>query len=123
MAGGGIIVAAGCSGCGFIWKKAIAIKSTATHISMKPMMIIVRNAPISSIIDAVENKPTLAFDERFLSDRLAKKAATIAKTHRTTMTRNTAPIADVTSLMGTFVVTAGIPLNDEIVDQLPFHDG
>ena len=30
--GGGAIVDTGCSGCGFIWKKAIAINSAAIHI-------------------------------------------------------------------------------------------
>ena len=117
------MVAAGCSGCGFIWKKAIAIKSTAIHIRIMPIKIIVRNAPMSSSKDPVENKLMLAFDERVLSDRLAKKAATIAKTHRTTMTKNIAPNADVTSLIDMFVVTGVIPRSDEIVDQLPFHDG
>ena len=90
---------------------------------MTPIKIIVRNAPMSSSKDPVENKPTLAFDERVLSDRLAKKAATIAKTHRITSAKNIAPNADVTSLIGIFEVTGVIPLNDEIVDQLPFQVG
>ena len=35
---------------------------------------------------AVENKPTLAFDERTFSDLSWKKAATMTKTHNTTNT-------------------------------------
>ena len=61
---------------------------------------------MSSSREPVENKPTLDFDERVLSDRLAKKAATMAKTHRINMTKNIAPNADVTSPMGIFEVFA-----------------
>ena len=53
---------------------------------------------------AVENKPTLVFAERVFSDRLAKKAATIAKIQRTTSTKNSAPNTDVTSPMVMFEV-------------------
>jgi len=119
----GAIVAAGCSGCGFIWKKAIAINSAAIHIRMTPIKIIVRNAPMISNRAPVENRPTLAFAESVLSDRLAKKAATIAKIQRTTSTKNNAPNADVISPMGIFEVAGVIPRNDESVDQLPFHVG
>ena len=90
---------------------------------MAPMKIIVRNAPMISNRAAVENRPTLAFAESVLSDRLAKKAATIAKTHRTTSTKNTAPSMDVTSLVVMFEVFGVRPRNDEIVDQLPFQVG
>ncbi len=105
----------GCSGCGFIWKKAIAINSTATHIRMAPTKIIIKNAPINSSKAPVENKPTLAFDDKVLSDRLAKKAATIAKTQRTTSTKNTAPNIDATALAVMFEVFGVMLLNDEIV--------
>jgi hypothetical protein len=87
------------------------------------MKIIVRNAPMIRSRDAVENKPTIAFDERVLSDRLAKKAATIPKAQTMTSTKNIAPNADVTSPVDIFEVTGVMPRNDEIVDQLPFHDG
>jgi hypothetical protein len=90
---------------------------------MAPMKIIVRTAPMISNRDAVENRLTFAFDERVLSDRLAKKAATIAKTHRITNTKNIAPNADVTLLTLMFEVFGVIPRNDEIVDQLPFQVG
>ena len=103
---GAAIVDTGCSGCGFIWKKAIAINNAAIHIRMKPMKIIVRNAPMSSSKPPVENNPTLVFVERVFSDRLAKKAATIAKTQRITRTKNTAPIMDVTSPWVMFDVCA-----------------
>ena len=72
--GGGVDIAATgcCSGCVFIWKKAIAINSAAIHMRMKPMAIIARNAPMSSRIAPVENRPTPVFAERALNDRLAR---------------------------------------------------
>ena len=90
---------------------------------MAPIKTIVKNAPMISSKDAVENRPTLVFVERVLSDLRIKKAATIEKTHRITSTKNTAPNADVTLLTLMFEVFGVMPLKDEIVDQLPFHDG
>jgi len=117
--------AGACSASDFIWKNAIAINSAATHIRMKPVpKAIVRNAPMSSNRPPVENNPTLAFVERVFSDRLAKKPATMAKTHRITSTKNTAPITDATSLPVMFAVCGVLPEIDAAkFDQLPFQDG
>jgi hypothetical protein len=57
IGGGDAIVVTGCSGCAFIWKKAIAINSAAIHMRRIPMRTIVRIAPINSSSAAVENKP------------------------------------------------------------------
>ena len=65
---------AGCSGCVLIWKNAIAISSTAIHISSRPIITIVRTAPMISSRAAVENKPTAVLVERLFSDLRAKKA-------------------------------------------------
>ena len=41
-------------------------------------------APINSSIPAVENKPTVDFEDTLFSDRQTKKEATIRKIHATT---------------------------------------
>ena len=57
---------------------------------------------MSSSRAAVENKPTLAFAERVFSDRLAKKAAIIAKIHRITNTESIDPSMGKTSFVVIF---------------------
>ena len=118
--GEGTTVATGCSGCGFIWKKAIAINSTAINIRMKPMKTIVRNPPMRSSRAAVENKPTLAFADSTFSDRLAKKAVIMLKIHRTASAKKNASKRGAELLVVMFEVSGVNPVS---VDKSPFHVG
>ena len=59
VGGGGEPIGCGAiSGIALIWKKAIVISRTPIHIMSRPMMTIVKAAPMSSSRPAVENKPT-----------------------------------------------------------------
>jgi hypothetical protein len=98
----------GCSVCGFIWKNAIASNSIATHIRMTPMKIIVRNAPMSRIREAVENNLTVDFVERDFSDFLAKNAQIMMKIQKTTnatiapVIREKTVLLDIADVSGVF---------------------
>ena len=120
---GEAIVDGDCSAGGFIWKKAIVISNTAIHIRSRPMIIIVRNAPIISNRDAVENKPTPVFVESIFSERLAKIAQTMMVIQIITNTASTPPTIGPISLRDRFEVLGVMLESDEIVDQLPFQDG
>ena len=104
-------------------KKAIAKISAAIHIRRKPMPMMVRHAPISSSSPVVENNPTFVFADRCLSERLVKKAETIANIQRITRTAIIAAMKGATSEKVILFVLAFMPENDEMVDQLPFQSG
>jgi len=84
--GGGVEDAVAYTGCcveGFTVKKAIARSKAAIHIRIRPKpKTMMSRAPISSSNPAVENRPTVVFDETSFSDFLMKKAAMIEKTQR-----------------------------------------
>ena len=119
----GATVPGACSGCGLIWKNATAINSTPIHIMRRPMITIVRPAPINSNRDAVENKPTLDLVASIFSERLTKKAQTMMKIHRITNAATTPSKTETTVLEVRFEVLGVMPEIDESDDHLPFQDG
>jgi hypothetical protein len=120
---GGATAEGACSGCGLIWKKAITINNTPIHIRRRPMMTIVRHAPIISSRPAVENKPTLDLVARVFSDRLTKKAQTMMKIHRITNAASIPANTETTVLEVRFDVLGVMPESDEADDHWPFQDG
>ena len=111
------MVSMGCSICGFIWKKAIAIKSTAIHIRTKPITGII--APARSSNPAVPNKPTFDLAETRFRDLQVKKAAIMKNIHMITRIDSIGPRKGTMSAGFKFVVAVKFGS----VDQSPVKPG
>ncbi len=100
-------------------KNATAKSIAAIQMSISPMKIIVRNAPMSSSKPAVANKPVPLCTATSLRERRIKNAAIIAKTQ--TMTRiSRNPVSKGISAEGSMLVLGVMFCND---CQLPSQPG